>query len=78
MSEEEMAGWHQRCNEHELGQTLGDGEGKRGLANCSPWGCKESDMSGRLNTKPRSSQSVSSVIKLVFRLKYMQGGCVKG
>ena len=41
-------------------------------------GHKESDMSGRLNTKPRSSQSVSSVIKLVFRLKYMQGGCVKG
>ena len=28
--------------------------------------------------KPRSSQSVSSVIKLIFRLKHMQGGCVKG
>ena len=40
MSEDEMAGWHQRCNEHELGQTLGDSEGKRGLASCSPWGCK--------------------------------------
>ena len=24
-----MAGWP--CNEHELGQTLGDGEGQRGL-----------------------------------------------
>ena len=23
-----MAGWHHRCNEHELGQTLGDGEGQ--------------------------------------------------
>ena len=22
-----MAGWHHQCNEHELGQTLGDGEG---------------------------------------------------
>ena len=25
-SEDEMAGWHHRCNEHELGQTLGDSE----------------------------------------------------
>ena len=31
-----MAGWHHQCNEHELGQTLGDGEGKGGLACYSP------------------------------------------
>ena len=28
VSEDEMAGWHHRCNGHELGQTLGDGEGQ--------------------------------------------------
>ena len=39
-----MAGWHHRCNEHELGQTLGDGEGKGGLAYCSPWGHKELEL----------------------------------
>ena len=38
-----MAGWHYRCTEHELGQTLGDGERQGGLVCCSPWGCKESD-----------------------------------
>ena len=27
-----MAGWHHQCNGHELGQTLGDGEGQGGLA----------------------------------------------
>ena len=27
VSENEMAGWHHPCNGHELGQTLGDGEG---------------------------------------------------
>ena len=43
-SEDEMAGWHHRCNEHELGQTLGDSEGQGGLACCCPWGHKESDM----------------------------------
>ena len=26
-SEDEMAGQHHRCNEHEFGQTLGDGDG---------------------------------------------------
>ena len=41
MSEDEMAGWHHRCNEHELGQTPGDGEGQGVLVCCSPWGHKE-------------------------------------
>ena len=39
-----MAGWHHRCNEYELGQTLGDGKGQGGLACCSPWGHKEWDI----------------------------------
>ena len=51
MTEDEMARWHHRCNGHELGQTLGDGEGQSGLACCIPWGCKELDMTGRLNNK---------------------------
>ena len=46
VSEDEMAGWHHGCNEHELGQTLGDGEGQRGLVCYSPWGRKEADMTG--------------------------------
>ena len=36
-------------NGHELGQTPGDGEGQEGLAWCSPWGHKESDMTQQLN-----------------------------
>ena len=43
-----MAGQHHGCNEHELRQTPGDGEGQRGLACCSPWGCEESDTTGQL------------------------------
>ena len=46
---DEMAGWNHQCNGHELGQTLGVGEGQGGLVNCSPWGLKESDMTGWLN-----------------------------
>ena len=37
--------------EHELGQTLRDAKGQGGLACCSPWGHKESDMTGQLNNK---------------------------
>ena len=35
-SEDEMGRCHHQCNEHELGQTLGDGEGQGDLACCSP------------------------------------------
>ena len=44
-----MAGWHCRCNEHELEQTPEDSEGQGGLVCCSPWGRKESDTAGQLN-----------------------------
>ena len=47
--EDEMFEWHHRYNGPELGQTSGDSEGQGGLACCSPWGHKESDMTGRLN-----------------------------
>ena len=49
MTEDEMAGWHHWWNRHELGQTLGDGKGQRGLVCCCPWGRKESDTTGGLN-----------------------------
>ena len=44
-----MAGWHHRCNGHELGQALGDVEGQGGLACCVPWDCKELEVTGWLN-----------------------------
>ena len=44
-TEDEMVGWHHRLNAHEFEQTPGNSEGQGSLACCSPWGCKESDMS---------------------------------
>ena len=55
-----MAGWHHRLNGHEFEQTLGDGEGEGSLACCSPWGCKELDMTERLN-----KNNSSFIIKIV-------------
>ena len=36
--------WHHYLDGHEFEQVLGDGDGQGSLACCSPWGCKESDM----------------------------------
>ena len=47
--EDEMAGWYQRLNAHELGQTAGGGQGQGALACCSPCDCKELDTTGQLN-----------------------------
>ena len=49
MTEDEMVGWHHRLNGHEFEQTLGVGDGHGSLVYCSPWGCKESDITEQLN-----------------------------
>ena len=37
MTEDEIVGRHGQFKGHELGQTLGYGEGQGGLVCCSPW-----------------------------------------
>ena len=49
MTEDEMVGWYYRLNRHDFEQALGVGDGQGSLAWCSPRGCKESDMTERLN-----------------------------
>ena len=44
IADDEMVGWHYQLSGHGLEQTLGESEGQRCLACCSPWGHKESDM----------------------------------
>ena len=50
-TENEMVGWHHQLDGREFEQAPGDGEGQRSLACRSPWGCKESDTTERLNKK---------------------------
>ena len=68
VSEDEMAGWYHCCNGHELGPTSGDGEGQGSLAYCSPWGHKESDMTGQLNNTDSFIEGPVCA-KLCFRSK---------
>ena len=52
-TEDEMVGWHLWLNGHEFEQAPGNGEGQsigsQRLADCSPWGGKESDTTEQVN-----------------------------
>ena len=63
-TEDEMVGWHHWLNGHEFAQALGVGDGRRSLACCSPWGCKEWDTAEQLNwwTDPDTQFSFISPI----------------
>ena len=47
-TEDETVGWHHRL-EREFEHTPGVGDEQGILVCCSPWGCKELDMTERLN-----------------------------
>ena len=72
-----MSGWHYPCNEHELGQTPGDGEGEGGLACCSPWGHKELDTTGQLNNNKTANEGYQALRHLPHNLKVSQVGGVR-
>ena len=48
-TEDEMVRWRHWLDGHEFEQAPGVGDGQGGLPCCSPWGCKESDMTEQLN-----------------------------
>ena len=49
MTEDEMVGWYHWLDGHEFEPALGVGDEQGGLACCSPWDLKESDMTERQN-----------------------------
>ena len=62
MTEDEMVGQQHWLNRHEFEQTLGVGDGQGSLVCCSPWGCKESDMTERLNWTEAVQQDPCEVL----------------
>ena len=44
MIKDEVVEWYHGPSGHEFEQIQGDGEGQGSLVCCSPWGCKELDM----------------------------------
>ena len=52
--------WYHQFNGHELGQTLGDGEGQGSLVCYSPCGCKDLDMTD-LKAMPKNAQTTKQL-----------------
>ena len=73
MTEDEMVGWHHWLDGHGFGWTPGVGDGQGSLVCCSPWGCKESDMTEWLNWTefwfPLFTKSISCT--LFFRILWL-------
>ena len=44
MTEDQTVGWHHQPDGHEFEHVPGIGDRQGGMACCSPWGRKESDM----------------------------------
>ena len=63
-TEDETAGWHHSLDVCESEWPPGVGDGQGGLACCSSWGHKESDMTERLNwTELRKQDPASHVLR---------------
>ena len=73
MTEDEMVGWHHWLNGHGFGYTLPVGDGQGGLACCSSWGRKESDMTEQLG--PRRHNYWACMPKLLKPMHPRAPGC---
>ena len=61
-----MVGWHHQLNGRGFEWTPGVGDGQGGLACCSSWGRKESDMTEQLNStelKPTGASLLAQSVK---------------
>ena len=68
-TEGEMVGWHHRLCGHKSEQAPGDGEGQGSQACCSPWGCKELDMTEWLNNNDLCVYLSISIYQTICRLR---------
>ena len=62
MTEDVMVGWHHRLDGHEFEQAQGDDAEQGSLAYCSPWCCKELDM-----TEPLKNNNNTFITFLLYR-----------
>ena len=71
-TEDEMAGWHHRLDGGEFEWTPGVGDGQGGLACCDSWGCKELDMTERLNwTELNWNECNCAVVWIFFGIAFL-------
>ena len=71
MTEDEIVGWHHWLNGHEFEQAPVVGDRQGNLACCSSWGCKESDMTKRLNW---TDICPTTMLVICFNLEFPSSG----
>ena len=62
-----MVGWHHQVDGHEFEQAPGVGDGQGSLVCCIPWGCKELDMTERLNWTELNKTNIQR-----YKLQYLR------
>ena len=67
-----MVGWHHQLYGHEFQQTMEDAEGQGSPACCSPWSCKELDMTWQLNPNNNFNESSNLTDKSILQSKEPQ------
>ena len=74
VSEDEMAGWHLRCNEHNLGQTLEDDEGQSALQSMGSQGVGHDWVTEQQQKSQQRQKMKEVIIGERKREKRLQGG----
>ena len=70
VKEDKIVGWHHWLDGHEFEQAPGAGDEQGSLASCSPWGCKELDMTEQLNSTHEYTQGfINTYISLLCQLR---------
>ena len=59
---DKMVAWLHCLNGHELEQTPVDSKEQGSLASCSPWGCKELDMTERPNNNKMQNPPILFIV----------------
>ena len=59
-----MVGWYYQLNRHEFEWALGVDDGQGSLVCCSPWGCKEADITERLSNNNHLSIYLSVYLSI--------------
>ena len=76
-TKDETVGWQHWLNGCEFEQPLGDNEGQRSLACCSPWGGKELNMTEWVNNNNSNTLCLINILNILHWMGFRGGIALK-